>query len=55
MLGTAQRSRAVGKCPAFPVQDGTFATQANDGRITRGTVGLLAYFDRRHERKFGET
>lgn len=48
VLGPAQRCGAVGKCPALPVQDGAFAAKPNYRRVTRGTVGLLAYFHRWH-------
>jgi hypothetical protein len=37
------------------VQDLTLATQPDDGCVAGGTVGLLAYFDRRHDRNLGET
>jgi len=55
MPGPAQGSGAVGKGPAFPVQDLVLAAQADDGCVAGGTVRLLAYFDRRHCRQSGET
>lgn len=53
--GPAQGRRAVGKCPAFPMQDLSLAAQPDYRRVSRGAVGLLAYFDRWHDRNSGET
>ena len=54
VFSPAQSCGAMGECPAFPMQDGPLATQPNDGRVARGTVSLLAYFDSRHG-EIGET
>ncbi len=55
MPGPTHGCRAVGKCPAFPMQDLSLAAQADYCRVASGTVGLLAYFDRWHDRNSGET
>jgi hypothetical protein len=51
----AQGCTAMRKSLAFPMQDRPLATQPDYGRVACGTVSLLAYFDRWHNRNFGET
>jgi hypothetical protein len=55
MPGPTHGCRAVGKCPAFPMQDLPLATQPDYGRVACGSVALLACLDRWHDRNSGET
>src|ERR1700683_3110996 len=55
VFGPTGSGRSMSERAALTVQGGPAAAYANDRRIARNSVGLLASFDRRHDGARGDT